>query len=121
MSKKPCPANGVKLDVEIWMKLVEEALGEGPVLDAVRKTRLGIELGERRTEEYTNAQMAALSAWWMVQGAANAVLHSHRTVDPAADLEPVMKPWKELDERSKLVLHNLDRLPEEMRLWRESQ
>lgn len=111
-SKNARPDNGPKLDVEIYMKLIDDMFGEGPVADIARKCRLALD-----EERWQDATLYAHQAWWMVQGGANMVLQSHRDIEPGAELEKLMLPWKVLDERAKIVLHNLTHLPKEMERW----
>lgn len=111
--RKPDPRTGVKLDLEILSRAVAETVGPGCIADEVTGTMIALERGN-----IERAQMCLLKCLWMIEGAANVVAASFRNVDPKASEQEALGAWKMLDQRAKICLHNLDKLPEELRDWK---
>jgi len=109
----PDPSSGPKNDLIIYLRLVDDLLGKGVVYTEVENA-----LKATEREKYEDAQLCLLRSFWMVQGAANVLENSHRDVEPGTDPAPELVPWRQLEQRAKVCLHWLDKLPEQMRLYK---
>jgi hypothetical protein len=112
----PDPSGGVKLDLEILERLTTEQFGRGPVLNAVRRAQVGLERGD-----VERAQLSTHTVLLMIAGAMNVVAQSYRVATPSEPLEEALTPWRALEERAGLCVHNLDKLPEELRIWKAAR
>jgi hypothetical protein len=118
----PDPSSGPKNDIQIWKQMVEAMLGPGCVADEVRTCeveteRATITSGEEAKGKYQKAQVAALRAWLMIEGICNVVEKQQRDRNPDL-VEETVAPWRELNQRARIVLHFLERLPQMMKEWR---
>ena len=102
----------------IWLDLTEKLIGAGPVLREIRNVQIAAEraCATPRPENWEKCRNACTAAVLMTQGACNVALkdaHEDNPEEAAAAAE-----WRGLYERAIICMHNLDKLPEEMRRWR---
>lgn len=110
----PRPDSGPKNDVLILMKFIRDGLGEGIVWRQAQEALRSLE-----TEKYEDALINLHRCWWMIRGAINRVEQALEDATPSEDHEADLLPWVKLEERVKICMHWVHKLPEEMRLYKQ--
>ena len=106
------PRSGMTVDLGILFRKVEELVGEGPILDNMRKA---FDLWDR--EDFEGAAKALFTAQLMIAGGVNVVRNCFDKVDPKGVTEALVH-WEDMAEGSRLCTSRLAQVPAELADWR---